>query len=115
MEAYSQALQRIGTHGPCADVSSLPMPSMSESNACNEKLLWHGAHGDSVDAIARDGFDINCASSLSGAYGRGIYFACHASKADFYAKADELGVRRMILARVVIGEPWEAKKYQLPL
>lgn len=109
--AYAGTLQSIAALGPCTNVVSLPMPSLDEANGCNEKLLWHGAPGGSVNAITRDGFDLDCASSLGGAFGRGIYFACHASKADFYAKADELGVRRMILSRVVLGEPFFSMKY----
>ncbi len=70
----------------------------------NEKHLFHGTRSETVQRINNSGF--NRSHCRTHVYGRGVYFARDASLSanDMYSPADVDGLRRMYLARVLVGE-----------
>jgi hypothetical protein len=76
----------------------------------NEKILFHGTSTEIADVVVRTGFDARV--SRPGMFSSGstsLYFGAEASKADEYAEPDpETGLCTMILARVVVGNPFVA-------
>uniref|UniRef100_A0A3Q1F3L6 Poly [ADP-ribose] polymerase n=1 Tax=Acanthochromis polyacanthus TaxID=80966 RepID=A0A3Q1F3L6_9TELE len=80
-----------------------------------EKRLFHGTNITNVDTICKYNFDLRLAGQHGSVFGKGIYFAIHASYADKYSQSstDPLPVdgwnahnRRtkiMFLARVIVG------------
>ena len=75
----------------------------------NEVFLFHGTHGDNVDDIIRHGFDPRVGAD-DNLMGNGIYFAENSSKSDEYCIADTKGICRMFVARVALGEKYEAAR-----
>lgn len=72
-------------------------------NNQNERQLFHGTKGCNVKAINLQGFNRNFCGRNGAMYGNGVYFASNASYSMTYATPDSLNVRRMYLARVVVG------------
>ncbi|XP_047431950.1 protein mono-ADP-ribosyltransferase PARP11 [Mugil cephalus] len=83
-----------------------------------ERRLFHGTDVKNVDSICKYNFDLRLAGKHGNVYGKGIYFARHASYADKYSRTDPLlisggglqginfGTTRVVfLARVIIGKP----------
>nr|XP_046234747.1 protein mono-ADP-ribosyltransferase PARP11-like [Scatophagus argus] len=84
-----------------------------------ERRLFHGTEIKNVDSICKNNFDLRLAGLHAHVYGKGIYFARHASHADKYSRSsthplntyggETQGVssepRKIIfLARVMIGK-----------
>ncbi|XP_034719542.1 protein mono-ADP-ribosyltransferase PARP11 [Etheostoma cragini] len=84
-----------------------------------ERRLFHGTKIINVDSICKYNFDLGLSGKHGNSYGRGIYFASHASYADNYSKAsrdplplyggETRGVpgentKIIFLARVIIGK-----------
>eukprot|EP00927_Polykrikos_kofoidii_P019180 TRINITY_DN1893_c1_g1_i3.p1 TRINITY_DN1893_c1_g1~~TRINITY_DN1893_c1_g1_i3.p1 ORF type:complete len:491 (-),score=65.50 TRINITY_DN1893_c1_g1_i3:120-1421(-) len=74
-------------------------------NMC-EFYLFHGTSPEGALGIVRQGFDLSRAGTSTGAmFGRGAYFAECASKADEYAREEELtGMYAILVCRVICGE-----------
>ncbi|KAG8508533.1 LOW QUALITY PROTEIN: Protein mono-ADP-ribosyltransferase PARP14 [Galemys pyrenaicus] len=75
------------------------------SNIDNEKLLFHGTDADSVPHVNYNGFNRSYAGKNATAYGKGTYFAVHASYSahDTYSKPDVSGRKHMYYVRVLTG------------
>ena len=73
----------------------------------NECFLYHGTSPEIADVIVEHGFDERVAA-LSGLYGAGVYFANQSCKSAQYAQADHKGEKTLIVARVVLGDPYYA-------
>ena len=78
----------------------------------DEKVLLHGTSWENANWIVRDGFD-HRASSKSGLYGSGVYFAGAACKTHQYTcdwhkgwACDCPGERTLIIARVALGDSY---------
>ncbi|KAM9468261.1 protein mono-ADP-ribosyltransferase PARP11-like isoform 2-T3 [Clarias gariepinus] len=75
-----------------------------------EKRLFHGTNKNNVYGICLYNFDCRISDSVRHAhlYGKGTYFALHASYADNYSKrqcqGDTTNTRIMFLARVIVGK-----------
>ncbi|XP_020508533.2 protein mono-ADP-ribosyltransferase PARP11 isoform X1 [Labrus bergylta] len=83
-----------------------------------ERRLFHGTEIKNVDTICKYNFDLGFAGQNGHVYGKGIYFAKHATFADRYSRrsTDPLPLcgdltqhgeetKIMFLARVIIGTP----------
>ncbi|XP_012712444.2 protein mono-ADP-ribosyltransferase PARP14 [Fundulus heteroclitus] len=69
-----------------------------------EKFLYHGTSVASCDCIERDRFDRSYAGTHAAMYGKGVYFAVNANySADRYSPADQSGMKRLYVARVLTG------------
>ncbi|XP_007542434.1 poly [ADP-ribose] polymerase 14-like [Poecilia formosa] len=69
-----------------------------------EKFLYHGTSAKSCKTIERDRFDRSYAGQHATAFGKGVYFAVNANfSAVHYSLADELGLKRLYVARVITG------------
>ncbi|XP_016392035.1 poly [ADP-ribose] polymerase 11-like isoform X1 [Sinocyclocheilus rhinocerous] len=70
-----------------------------------EQMLFHGTDAKNVHSICT--FNFNCRLSdkkrRGHIYGKGTYFAKHASFADKYSKTRQ-GTKVMLLARVIVGK-----------
>uniref|UniRef100_A0A0F8AHQ2 Poly [ADP-ribose] polymerase n=1 Tax=Larimichthys crocea TaxID=215358 RepID=A0A0F8AHQ2_LARCR len=83
-----------------------------------ERRLFHGTQIKNVDSICKYNFDVRLAGQNGHVYGKGVYFAKHASYANKYSRSSKdplplYGVETQIvqeatkiifLARVVIGK-----------
>uniref|UniRef100_A0A8C6TQP8 Poly [ADP-ribose] polymerase n=1 Tax=Neogobius melanostomus TaxID=47308 RepID=A0A8C6TQP8_9GOBI len=77
-----------------------------------ERRLFHGTKNSNVDSICKYNFDIRVAGYHGHVYGKGIYFAVHATFADKYSAlygtktvdAQDVPTRIMFLARVLVGK-----------
>ncbi|KAM7367145.1 hypothetical protein PAMP_015069 [Pampus punctatissimus] len=72
-----------------------------------EKRLFHGTKIRNVDSICKYNFDIRLAGQHGRAFGRGIYFAKHATYADKYSNSSTIQGEQskiIFLARVMIGK-----------
>lgn len=82
----------------------------------NECLMWHGTHVRAALSIAHNGFALNLAGSSGGnMYGKGIYLAESCTKADEYARDEEMGgyyngVYALVLCRVCMGKMYYTNK-----
>ncbi|KAG9263154.1 poly ADP-ribose polymerase 14-like [Astyanax mexicanus] len=71
----------------------------------NERKLFHGTGADNIDKIDKHGFNRSYAGMHGAMYGNGVYFAVDpVYSAQGYAKPDQLGHKRMYLARVLVGD-----------
>ncbi|XP_008583378.1 PREDICTED: poly [ADP-ribose] polymerase 14 [Galeopterus variegatus] len=72
----------------------------------NEKQLFHGTDGGSVPQVNRNGFNRSYAGRNAVAFGKGTYFAVHASYSanDTYSRPDSNGRKHMYYVRVLTGE-----------
>ncbi|KAG1971163.1 protein mono-ADP-ribosyltransferase PARP14-like [Pimephales promelas] len=71
----------------------------------NEKRLFHGTGPDKTDQINHHGFNRSYAGTHGAMYGNGSYFAVDPSySAQGYSKPDVRGLKRMYLARVLVGD-----------
>uniref|UniRef100_A0A3P9NN26 Poly [ADP-ribose] polymerase n=1 Tax=Poecilia reticulata TaxID=8081 RepID=A0A3P9NN26_POERE len=69
-----------------------------------EKFLYHGTSAKSCNTIERDRFDRSYAGQHATAFGKGVYFAVNANySATHYSLADESGLKRLYVARVITG------------
>uniref|UniRef100_A0A3Q2U7S6 Poly [ADP-ribose] polymerase n=1 Tax=Fundulus heteroclitus TaxID=8078 RepID=A0A3Q2U7S6_FUNHE len=69
-----------------------------------EMFLYHGTSVASCDCIERDRFDRSYAGTHAALYGKGVYFAVNAKySADRYSPADQSGMKRLYVARVLTG------------
>ncbi|NWS05484.1 PAR14 polymerase, partial [Motacilla alba] len=75
-------------------------------NTNNERLLFHGTSQESITLINKKGFNRSYAGMHAANFGKGTYFAVHASYSanDLYSKPDVNGKKYMYLARVLVGE-----------
>jgi len=73
----------------------------------NEILLIHGTTQDKIDQIASFGFDERLARE-SGLYGQGVYFTDQSCKSLQYSRADWGNTGCFIIARVILGHPFDA-------
>uniref|UniRef100_A0A3Q3FXY7 Poly [ADP-ribose] polymerase n=1 Tax=Labrus bergylta TaxID=56723 RepID=A0A3Q3FXY7_9LABR len=91
-----------------------------------ERRLFHGTEIKNVDTICKYNFDLRLANQEQHIYGKGIYFAKHATLADTYSRrsTDPLPLcgdltqhgeetKIMFLARVMIGTPIVGKTHFL--
>jgi len=69
----------------------------------NEQELFHGSDISSIDNICEVGFDPTM--NRMSAYGKGSYFAKHASYSKNYMKETKEGLKFMILSDVIVGSP----------
>jgi poly [ADP-ribose] polymerase 10/14/15 len=71
-----------------------------------ERQLFHGCAKNAVESINHSGFNRSYAGLHATAYGKGVYFATEAQKSanDKYSTPDIGGVKRMYLAKVLVGE-----------
>lgn len=91
-----------------------------------ERRLFHGTRNTNVDNICKYNFDIRLAGHHGHVYGKGIYFAIHATYADRYSCSSKAALplygrkakdieeepsKVMFLARVLVGESTEGKKH----
>ncbi|XP_071340147.1 protein mono-ADP-ribosyltransferase PARP14-like isoform X2 [Trachinotus anak] len=77
----------------------------------NEKLLFHGTGGNSIDLINNQGFNRSYAGAHGVMYGNGSYFAVDpVYSAQGYAKPDASGHKRMYLARVLVGDYTQGRR-----
>ena len=86
-------------------ISRLPFISTGTEDVVSECFLFHATQRP--DSVIFNGFDVKYAfaGAANGAmFGRGIYFADSASKADQYNRATGQGVmHKMLLVRVLLG------------
>eukprot|EP00747_Dinoflagellata_sp_TGD_P211734 gnl/TRDRNA2_/TRDRNA2_84926_c0_seq1.p1 gnl/TRDRNA2_/TRDRNA2_84926_c0~~gnl/TRDRNA2_/TRDRNA2_84926_c0_seq1.p1 ORF type:complete len:282 (+),score=21.03 gnl/TRDRNA2_/TRDRNA2_84926_c0_seq1:74-919(+) len=76
----------------------------SLESTINEGFYFHGRDRQTVENITHAGFGNRCSAGL---YGEGLYFTPEAWKALQYATpSSEDGLRTLILARVVLGDPF---------
>ncbi|XP_033110152.1 protein mono-ADP-ribosyltransferase PARP12-like [Anneissia japonica] len=69
-----------------------------------ERQLFHGTTKINIEDICRDNFDFRLSGTRCGAaFGDGAYFSRCASYSDSYAMADSDEVKRMFVARVLVG------------
>lgn len=71
----------------------------------NEKQLFHGTDADSVPHVNRNGFNRSYAGKNATYYGKGTYFAVHASYSanNTYSRPDVHGRKHMYYVRVLTG------------
>jgi len=69
----------------------------------NEQELFHGSDIHSIDSICELGFDPTL--NRTSAYGKGTYFAKHASYSKDYMKETKIGLKFMIISDVIVGSP----------
>ncbi|KAK2493461.1 hypothetical protein MC885_011875 [Smutsia gigantea] len=71
----------------------------------NERQLFHGTDVDSVPHVNQNGFNRSYAGKNAVAYGKGTYFAVHASYSanDTYSRPDRNGRKHMYYVRVLTG------------
>uniref|UniRef100_A0A4W4G1Q4 Poly [ADP-ribose] polymerase n=1 Tax=Electrophorus electricus TaxID=8005 RepID=A0A4W4G1Q4_ELEEL len=74
-----------------------------------EQRLFHGTSRDNVHSICKYNFECRLSDKRRHGcvYGKGTYFAKHASYADNYSVPDQQGFNKtqvMVLARVIVGE-----------
>ncbi|XP_046313880.1 protein mono-ADP-ribosyltransferase PARP14 [Marmota monax] len=71
----------------------------------NERLLFHGTDGGSVLYVNGNGFNRSYAGKNAVAYGKGTYFAVHASYSanSTYSRPDVNGKKHMYYVRVLTG------------
>eukprot|EP00435_Cladocopium_sp_Y103_P063700 s203_g25.t1 len=74
----------------------------------NEVLLIHGTMSDKVEQIANFGFDERLARE-NGLYGQGVYFTDQSCKSFQYSGAKWQNAGCLIIARVILGHPCEAR------
>mmetsp|Transcript_65607 Transcript_65607/g.213636 ORF Transcript_65607/g.213636 Transcript_65607/m.213636 type:complete len:250 (+) Transcript_65607:483-1232(+) len=72
-------------------------------SALNEGYYFHGTDAESARRIQQFGFDERCSKGI---YGDGVYFTPDACKALQYSKPTGDGSRILILARVLVGDPF---------
>ena len=91
---------------------------------CNEKFLYHGSAETAIDNICKLGFNRSYCG-VNGIYfqpflnlrvsnfkftkkgvalGHGVYFAANSNYSNNYAKPSANGYKRMLRARVLVGE-----------
>ncbi|XP_066507279.1 protein mono-ADP-ribosyltransferase PARP14-like [Hoplias malabaricus] len=71
----------------------------------NEKKLFHGTGPENIDKIDHRGFNRSYAGMHGAMYGNGAYFAVDPSYSSRgYSKPDQLGHKRMYLAKVLVGD-----------
>ncbi|XP_033112424.1 uncharacterized protein LOC117113242 [Anneissia japonica] len=77
---------------------------MIKTNCFDERQLFHGTEEENVDDICRENFDFRLSGKRIGAkYGNGAYFARNAKYANDYAEADDHNIKKMFVARVMVG------------
>ncbi|XP_028286571.1 protein mono-ADP-ribosyltransferase PARP11-like [Parambassis ranga] len=89
-----------------------------------ERRLFHGTEATNVDSICKFNFDLGLAGQHGHVYGKGIYFARHASVADKYAGSStdllqafsgmipHVGPSKILfLARVMVGKSKVGRSY----
>ncbi|KAI1887983.1 hypothetical protein AGOR_G00180370 [Albula goreensis] len=74
-----------------------------------ERMLFHGTAHKNIRSICTSNFDLKYAGSHGHVYGKGIYFARHASYSKKYCHSPTghngiTSPRTMLLARVLVGE-----------
>ena len=95
------------------DVTVIPIPAgkaqksvykaiTKKKNGNNERTLFHGTSKDTIDKIIDNGF--NRDFNKTHKYGKGVYFAKHASKANGYCSNHTDGYRYMLVCRVFVGD-----------
>jgi poly [ADP-ribose] polymerase 10/14/15 len=85
------------------------MDSRGRGIGSNEMQLFHGTSSKNIDAINMGG--LNRSFTTTHVYGKGVYFARDASYSaqDSYSPPDNLGAKRMYLARVLVGDTCAGK------
>ncbi|XP_052596401.1 protein mono-ADP-ribosyltransferase PARP14 [Peromyscus californicus insignis] len=71
----------------------------------NEKQLFHGTEASSIPQLNSNGFNRSYAGKNAVCYGKGTYFAVHASysASDTYSRLDANGKKYMYYVRVLTG------------
>lgn len=76
----------------------------------NERFLFHGTKGESVNGICKKNFDWRMSGTSTGSlYGEGTYFATEASHSHYYTRSDSNGYHYMFVAFVLVGSYTEGK------
>ena len=102
-------IQRLENESKWVDyLQSKYMISQKRRGNVNEKILYHGHDESTINIIMDQGFDFRMCST--GFYGQGTYFAVNASYSNGYATSNSTGERRILMCRVVTGEPMEVKQ-----
>ena len=78
-----------------------------------QKWLFHATDPGTIPKIVSQGFNRSFAGRNGTRYGKGSYFARDASYSLKYADIDSLGIRRMFLCRVAVGDWCKGHKDQL--
>ncbi|XP_033104169.1 protein mono-ADP-ribosyltransferase PARP12-like [Anneissia japonica] len=80
------------------------MMKKNPNKPVDERLLFHGTKPEIVQDICRDNFDFRLSGTRVGAiYGQGAYFASTSKYSDSYAEADRYSIKKMFVARVLVG------------
>ncbi|XP_076602870.1 poly(ADP-ribose) polymerase family member 14-related sequence 1 isoform X2 [Chaetodon auriga] len=79
---------------------------MRNGHQNNEKRLFHGTSHDTVAYINEHGFNRSYAGKNATCYGKGTYFAVHASysASNTYSRPNQNGEKCMYLCRVLTGD-----------
>ncbi|XP_068130096.1 protein mono-ADP-ribosyltransferase TIPARP-like [Hyperolius riggenbachi] len=72
---------------------------------CLERYLFHGTSPSHLKAICTQNFDPRVSGKHATNYGKGSYFARHASYAHNYSPPTKEGDHYMFLAKVLVGRP----------
>jgi hypothetical protein len=70
----------------------------------NERFLYHGSDESTIKLILKNGFDHRVGDMNTAKYGAGTYFATQAGKSDHFASENTKKEKRMIVARVELGD-----------
>lgn len=80
----------------------------SLDDSSQETYLFHGTSANAALQIQRDGFRLD--KARNGSFGRGVYFAEAASKADEYAGDHDSDFYVILLCRVVRGDSHQTQR-----
>lgn len=102
--------QRRGTSCDWPKGSSPPLTAAHIASltpvedSLNEHYLFHGCSQVAAKAIARNNFNLALAGTHGDMFGRGMYFAESAMKADEYTSRGDDGLRCLLVCRVLLGK-----------
>ncbi|XP_069139910.1 protein mono-ADP-ribosyltransferase PARP14-like isoform X2 [Argopecten irradians] len=102
--AFVQQIQRIQNKSLYQQYSAKKQELVTRNRQNPEKWLWHGTSPDTVEKIARKGFDRGYCGKNATAYGNGVYFAVNASYSMGYCQPDGSGQKHMFYSRVLTGQ-----------
>ncbi|KAK3610878.1 hypothetical protein CHS0354_034339, partial [Potamilus streckersoni] len=85
-------------------LKKLELENRNSKQFQNELILFHGTSSDAVIKVNQGGYDRNYCGIHGVKYGQGVYFATTSRYSHGYANADNKGVQRMYVARVLTGQ-----------
>jgi hypothetical protein len=75
----------------------------------NEKFLYHGTDETTIQSIVKLGFNHRIGDMKTAKYGAGTYFATQAGKSNHFSIENTNKEKRMILARVELGDVFQTQ------